>query len=379
MTLNMNTRLVNYTSEHTTQMGAKEWNIADVTDSVLVTLSDNLPGGWHFDNFTEDHMVAKDSGGFQLLMDPSLANGFDVEGLIARHMEVGFGPNDTIISADFPIPRRDGISNEETLQRQKTSKAWYDQMKAKIPLTVPVVHGRTAEDIEAHLEMYELDETEGVCIGSNLAQAKPRVYDHLKKGGQVKDTTKRPSTTELWLEAIPMMKAVRNNERSIFLLGAGGMNAAPIAALLGADAVDATSWRLNAMMRKIFCSDHGRYIRLGVKPNYEEEWSKTFLQERLQDDHYPFAGMTFEELIRAFQLEGAAGTEVCKLHNIYEMDRDAKRVSEYEGDPDGLASMLEDRFHSTWKDHANLKVLRAALASVKSDATGDGNFSNYKR
>lgn len=375
----MNRRIVNYTSEHTAQMGAKEWNIADVTDSVLVTLTDNLRPGWHFENFTNDHFVAKDSGGFELLMNPEKAEGFDVEGLIERHKEVGFGPNDTIISADFPIPRKEGISNKETLQRQLTSKVWYDQMKAEIPLTVPVVHGRTAEDIEAHMEMYELDETQEVCLGSNLAQAKPRVYDHLKKGGQATETIRRPSTTELWLEAIEMMAVVRNNERPVFLLGAGGMNAAPIAALLGATAVDATSWRLNAMMRKIFCSDHGRFIRLGMKPNYEQDWAKAFLQDRLQDDYYPFAGMTFEELIRAFQLGGAAGTEVCKLHNIYEMDRDAKRVSEYEGDPDGLAAMLVTRYNSTWRDHANLRVLDAALASVKSDATVSDNLSNHKR
>ncbi len=379
--LNMNTQFVNYTSEHTAQMGCKDWNIADVTDHILVALTDNLTKGWHYENFTEDNKVAKDSGGFQLLMNPLLAKDFDVKALIARHIEVGFGLNDTIISADFPIHRGriGGLSDEETLLRQITSTEWYIQMKAEIPQTVPVVHGRTAEDIKKHLEMYELDEKDEVCLGSNLAQAKPRVYDHLKKGGQrTGPPTRRPTTTELWMEAIDMMAEVRNNERPVFLLGAGGMNAAPIAALLGATSVDATSWRLNAMMRKIFCSDHGRYIKMGLGANYEQEWATDFLRERLEDDKYPFAGMTFEELVRALRLPGAAGTEVCKLHNIYEMDRDATRVSEYEGDPDGLTSMLEERFNSTWKDHANLRVLAKAHASVKSDASVN-EISNLKR
>ena len=59
----------NYTSEQTAMMGSKDWNIADVTDSVLVTLTDKLTEGWHFDNFSEENLVAKDSGGFELLMD----------------------------------------------------------------------------------------------------------------------------------------------------------------------------------------------------------------------------------------------------------------------------------------------------------------------
>ena len=86
----------------------------------------------------------------------------------------------------------------------------------------------------------------------------------MKKGGQKpKQRGIRPSTTALWFDAIDMMSEVRNNERPVFLLGAGGMNAAPIAALLGAKSVDATSWRLNAMMKKIFCTNHGRYINMG--------------------------------------------------------------------------------------------------------------------
>jgi len=376
----MNTRIVNYTSEHTAQMGTKHWKIGDVTDSVLVTLAGaDLPKGWHFENFTEDHKVAKDSGGFELLMNPSLARSFDVDALISKHIDIGYGPKDTIISADFPISRAFPITSEEALQRQTTSTQWYNRMKLEIPLTVPVVHGRDPDEMENHLEMYELDEKQEVCMGSNLAEAKARVYDHMKKGGQVKAKKGRPSTTKLWLDVIEMMKVVRNNEREVFLLGAGGMNAAPIAALLGATSVDATSWRLNAMMRKIFCTDHGRYIRVGMNPNYEQDWAKDFLEERLQDENYPFAGMTFEELIRAFHLRGAAGTEVCKLHNIYELDRDAQRISDYAGDPDGLASMLTDRFHSTWKDSNNLRVLDAALASIKSDASVAENISNLKR
>jgi hypothetical protein len=371
----------NYTSEQTAMMGSKNWNIADVTDSVLVTLTDKLTEGWHFDNFSEENLVAKDSGGFELLMNPTLAKDFDVNGLIQRHKEVGFGPNDTIISADFPIPRQDGLTNEETLRRQITSKEWFDYMKSEISVTVPVVHGRTPDDVARHIDMYELDENQEVCFGSNLAQAKGRVYDSLKKGGQKpKQRGIRPSTTALWFDAIDMMSEVRNNERPVFLLGAGGMNAAPIAALLGAKSVDATSWRLNAMMKKIFCTDHGRFINVGRdRVNYDQPWATEFLKERLQDDKYPFAGMTFEELIQAFKLPGAASTEVCKLHNIYELDRDAERLSDFSGDPTGLAKMLHKRFSSTWVDRNNLKVLDRAYSSVGGDASVQDGTSNYKR
>tara|TARA_B100001094_G_scaffold21762_1_gene18381 strand:+ start:8793 stop:9926 length:1134 start_codon:yes stop_codon:yes gene_type:complete len=373
-------KFLNYTSEHPATMGSKNWKIADVTDSVLVDLSKIKEPGWHFENFTEDNFVAKDSGGFLFLENPSLAKDFDVEGLIDKHRKVGFGPNDTIISADFPIPRMDGISDEEALKRQKTSKEWYELMKSEISVTVPVVHGRNDVDIERHIDMYELDEKEQVCFGSNLAQAKARVYDSMKKGGQKpKQKGIRPSTTSLWYEAIDMMSVIRNNERPVFLLGAGGMNAAPIAALLGAKSVDATSWRLNAMMKKIFCTDHGRFINVGRKPNYEEDWATEFLKERLQDDYYPFAGMTFDELIAAFNLPGAAGTEVCKLHNIYELDRDAERLSDFEGDPTGLADMLYERFHSTWVDRNNLKVLHKAYNSIRGDATVNKDVLNYTR
>mgnify|MGYP007045450321 CR=1 FL=1 len=40
------------------------------------------------------------------------------------------------------------------------------------------------ENVEKAIE--ELDEKQEVCMGSNLAEAKARVYDHMKKGGQVK-------------------------------------------------------------------------------------------------------------------------------------------------------------------------------------------------
>lgn len=341
-------------------------NIADLTDTVLVTLNAGLPDDWHHKTFKYNTKVAKDSGGFQFLMNPEKAEGFDVDRLIRDHHRVGFGKQDIIITADVPIPTGVELDSATITNRQVQTTTWFERMRKTIPQTAPVLHGQTVRQIRNHFDMYSLNDSELVCLGSNLAQGQTRVMDRVGKGKQRgKETKNLIPKLKLWKRNIDCIKQL--GENPLFLLGAGGMNAAPIAALLGAECVDASSWRLNGMMRQIYDTKHGRYIKCGTKKsrNIESPIFQDFLKERLTDDDYIFHGMNVEDLTRAFSADGTVGTEMRCYHNLWELKRDAEVISEFEDDPCGLVNMLKKRWSSSgWTDHQNLKILDMAAQAV---------------
>ena len=88
---------------------------------------------------------------------------------------------------------------------------------------------------------------------------------------------------------------------------------------------------------------------------------------RLKDEDYPFYGMSLKDFTKVLQLEGGKATEIRGIHNAWELKKDNELYNEYEGDPDGLARMLEKRWTSTnWTDHQNLKLLNKAKECIKS-------------
>jgi hypothetical protein len=351
----------NYASENVMMIDKRKFTMEDLTSRVLVTINAKLPRGWHDETFKKTTRVAKDSGGFKLLQEPQLAESFSVDRLIDEHNRIGYGANDIIVSADFPVPNDAGLPSREVRARQVTSVDWYEQMKEKIPQTVPVLHGRTTREIEAHMEMY--GETEMVCVGSNLALGTPsNVVGRLGQGKKRGEASQVVSKENLWKRIIETMKIL--DDRDVFLLGAGGMNAAPIAALLGATAVDATSWRVNAMLKQVFATDYGRFIKVGSRnDNMDKLWAQDFLESRTTDESYPFFGMNLKGLQRLLRTSNDARS----VHNLWESQNDATRVSEFESDPEGLHQMLKQRFTSSgWSDWKNLKLLDKAIEARRS-------------
>ncbi len=355
----------NYASENLERVGKRNIPLDKFSDAVLITVNKDLPRNWHHDNFEEKTKVAKDSGGFKLLQNPLLGDTFDVKQLIDRHKNIGFGRNDIIISADFPIPTGQHLTKGEKERRQLLSVEWYDMMKKEIHQTIPAVHGQTLAEILHHKSMYGLD-ADMLAFGSNLAQTKPEnVMGRLNGGWSSGKKTKLTSAKTVWERIFECVPAL---ESDVFLLGAGGMNAAPLAAMIGAKAVDATSWRVNAKMWAIYNTVNGRYVRCGDKNNnIMTTKNQEFLQMRLSDEDYPFYGMKLSDLNKVFQSAGAKATEVREIHNVWELKKDNEVYNEYEGDPDGLAQMLEKRWRSSgWTDYKNLKMLQCAKEVAKS-------------
>ena len=124
----------NFASEQW-QLINDDWNPSNHTESVLVTIGGNNIADWHNKTFERSIKVAKDSGGFALLMKPQLAKSFDLEKLIRNHKLIGYYDHDIILSADFPIPRNMDLSDEEIRYRQQKSVDWYNLMKSEIPQT----------------------------------------------------------------------------------------------------------------------------------------------------------------------------------------------------------------------------------------------------
>ena len=354
----------NYISEIIECIGKRQLSLDRFTDSILVTVYDprknnklNLPKGWHDANFKTRTRVAKDSGGFRLLVDPELGKVFDVNKVIEAHNRIGFGDHDIIMAADFPIPTGVSLSNEEVARRHILSVEWYDTMKKQLPQTIPALHGRNLEEILYHKSMYGIEEKQLVMLGSNLAQTTPpnamgRIGKGRKRGEPAKVTPKK-KVWERIMEVVPKL------ESDVFLLGAGGMNAAPIASMLGASHTDASSWRLNAKMFAIYNTVNGRYVKCGDKgKNIMVSKNQDFLKTRLEDESYPFYGMKLEHLNKVFQSHGSKATEIRGIHNVWELKKDNEVYNEFEGDPDGLAKMLRKRWTSSgWTDHQNLKLL----------------------
>ena len=100
------------------KLEGRKWKVTDMTDTLLTTV---IPmkrlNGFHDENFDSNQQIAKDSGGFALLKDPTLAEELDVESLIQRHIEFGVKDNDMRMTLDFPIPRCLPFDKNEVVKR----------------------------------------------------------------------------------------------------------------------------------------------------------------------------------------------------------------------------------------------------------------------
>lgn len=377
--------MLNFKSESEPGRYSEGWekdptDLRNRTDTVLITIKNNLDDGYHENTFDLNrHKIAKDSGGFNFLGNPELALDFNVDGLIEKHKKIGVHETDIIISADFPVPRFAGISANEMKDRQQMTRDWFEQMTVDIPQTIPVLHGLTAADLIANQFDYDLAKGTMVAVGSNLAQTTHRIYDKLNGGKKGATAKKLVSKKMIWDTIIDTAAGLRREDREFFMLGAGGMNASKLCALLGANCVDATSWRGNAMLRQIFDTVHGRYIKVGdERNNMNREWAQQHLREIWNDETYPFgreAGLTFNDMTYLLRTSNDARC----AHNVWELEADSKRLTEYEDDPDGLYRHLKAGWSSTsWTDYQNLKRLDQAYASIN-DASVQTTFDNFAK
>ena len=371
----------NFTSENAEYIGKRPYDVRELTDSMLITINDRIGDGFSHQEFTAKHQVAKDSGGFNFLQNPELASNFKVEDLVANHRRIGIKDNDIIIAADFPIPRFTGLTKNDVAERHKVSCDWFEQMHAEIPQTIPVIHGRTADEAIHHLNQYDIDNDIMVGFGSNLAQSTRRVMDRIGNAN-IKSETTIVSKAKLWDVNLNTCEQLRKEEKDFFLLGAGGMNAAKIATMLGAKCVDATSWRLNAMLRQLMDCESGRFIKVGKKNNLHKPWAANHMKKVWNTDSYPFskaAGFTFKEMMDLLRSDGAGGTSARGLHNVWEQDQDALELSTYNDDPDGLYRHIMKQWNKTSYHHSmNKKVLEKAWNS-RTGASQAGLFTNFHK
>ena len=235
----------NYTSDNATwisgEAGGRKWKVTDMTDTLLTTV---IPmkrlNGFHDENFDSNQQIAKDSGGFALLKDPTLAEELDVESLIQRHIEFGVKDNDMRMTLDFPIPRCLPFDKNEVVKRQFMTALWWEEMEKSLPGTIPIFHGRDREEVIEHREMYNMDDRL-FAFGSNLAQS---TYTQMDEMGRER---KKPKKTlvqreKLWEVITDVSKELREWNQPWFLLGAGGMKANQLPGFTRSF-VDGTSWR----------------------------------------------------------------------------------------------------------------------------------------
>tara|TARA_B100001287_G_scaffold276629_1_gene288316 strand:- start:6858 stop:7988 length:1131 start_codon:yes stop_codon:yes gene_type:complete len=365
----------NYTSETASLIGKRPLDIRNHTETILITVDNKLEDG--YSKKLSSNRVAKDSGGFKFLMEPEKAEDFDVNTLVESHRRIGLNDNDIIIAADFPIPRFANLTDEEVINRQQTSCDWYTEMKEVIPQTIPVIHGRNAKEILYHLNNYNTDGMVG--FGSNLAQSTHRVMSRI---GAAKTDSTKPlvSKSDLWQVIIEASEELLQQDRKFFLLGAGGMNAAKIATMLGAECVDATSWRLNAMTRRLMDAEHGRFIKVGRDSTLHKEWADSHLRKAHQEDDHPFGyakGYAFDEMIALLSADGAEATTARGLHNIWELDRDAKELSEMADDPDRLKQHILNQWQGTGYHHSLNKKILAQAYDIRKGASPADEFINF--
>lgn len=365
----------NYTSETACLIGRRPMDIRNQTDTILITVDEKLEDG--YSTKLTKNRVAKDSGGFHFLQNPEAAVGFDVNELIESHRRIGVNKDDIIIAADFPVPRFSNLSAQEVATRQQTSCSWFNEMSAAIPQTIPVIHGRNATEALDHLTNYNTDGMVG--FGSNLAQSTQRVMSRIgaAKNASSHDLVRKE---DLWQVIIETSEGLLAQDRQFFLLGAGGMNAAKIATMLGAECVDATSWRLNAMTRKLMAADLGRFIRVGSSSTTDKEWAQAHLRSIHDEDTYPFGkanGYTFDEMLAALSADKAIGTSARGLHNIWELDRDAQTLGELADDPDALYKHITGQWNTTGYHHSqNRKILQKAYETRTGSSPAE-EFLNF--
>ena len=373
--MEMRPLMENYTSETACLIGKRPMDIRDQTDTILISVDKKLEDG--YSNKLTRNRVAKDSGGFHFLQNPDAAADFDVNTLVETHRRIGVNDNDIIIAGDFPVPRFADLSDAEVAMRQQTSVDWFNEMKQEIPQTIPVIHGRNAVEVLNHLNEYHVDGMVG--FGSNLAQATHRVMSRI---GAAKADSTNPlvSKEDLWRVIIETSEGLVREDRKFFLLGAGGMNAAKVATMLGAECVDATSWRLNAMTRRLMDAEHGRFIKVGRTSTVHKEWADSHLRSVHMEDDYPFglaSDYNYDEMLALLSADGANATTARGIHNIWELDRDAKELSEMADDPDRLNRHILKQWEGTGYHHSlNKKVLQKAYESRKGASTAD-EFLNF--
>tara|TARA_B100000927_G_scaffold288753_1_gene283941 strand:- start:1441 stop:2577 length:1137 start_codon:yes stop_codon:yes gene_type:complete len=372
----------NYTSDKATwisgEAGGRKWKVTDMTDTLLTTV---IPmkrlKGFHDENFDSNQQIAKDSGGFALLKDPTLAEELDVESLIQRHVEFGVKDNDMRMTLDFPIPRCLPFDRNEVVKRQFMTALWWEEMEKSLPGTIPIFHGRNREEVIEHREMYNMDDRL-FAFGSNLAQS---TYTQMDEMGRER---KKPKKTlvqreKLWEVITDVSKELREWNQPWFLLGAGGMKASQLAWIHGASFVDGTSWRMSAMHHQLMLPEIGRYAYIGYKRNNtEKENIKNYLMYLWNEvEDWPFhkdkSNLTLYEVLKAMTNGTGVATGLRAQHNIWALDRDAAFATSFAGDPEGYARhLLEINGH----DGRFRKLVKKAIVSVK-DASIQQNLLNY--
>jgi len=381
-----NPLMENYSSDNAKwisgEAGGRKWKVSDTTDTILTTV---IPmkklKGFHNNNFSSNQKIAKDSGGFALLANPSLAENLDVEKLIDRHIEFGVNDNDLRMTLDFPIPRCVPMDDLEVTKRQLMTSYWWEEMDKSLPGTIPIFHGRNREEVKRHRYMYNMDDNRIFAFGSNLAQSTPPQMDEMGRERKKPKNKQLVQREHLWNIITDVSKDFRATDQKWFLLGAGGMKASQLAWIHGASYVDGTSWRISAMHHQLMLPEIGRYAYIGrSRNNTQKEIIRNYLTYLWNDvEDYPFhkdrVNISLDELLKSMADGTGNAMGLRSKHNVWALDRDANFATNFAGDPEGYANHL---LTISKHDGRFRKLVKKSIISVKS-ATIQNNLFNYTK
>lgn len=289
-----------------------------------------------FANRLRDRLQAKgplllDSGGFTNLISGRPSLSVQTVGDIFASCDADF-----FLSLDLPPTAQ--CSKRERNRRYGVTLGFFDAIAKRVGLKrlVPIVHGRTVDEIAANAESLRRISTDPpmVCIGG--------LVPLLRRTGGVRS---EPS------EAITFIANSLSLIRSVFpssilhLLGAGAPRTIIAALALGADSVDSIAWRRAAGFGTVFTPGSGeRFVT--AQPRQRSSSRPQVQAEELASCLCPICeGLPTSERIAAL----STGYRARSAHNAWVLLEEAKRFQRAKGSGAGaLASHLQSRLPAGW-------------------------------
>jgi len=307
-----------------------------------------------------NHTIAYDSGGFAFLIG-KIRQPPDPSKTIRIYKSLGFNKNDFLIQLD--LPPQYFMRKEERIALIAKSAQYYHYMRSKINGNIiGVVHGWDHEELKLSLEL--LLNPDKIALGTYMPVTKPYAMKTIGLGSFAvkavlpEKTIATPSgNAEKVLLRVPRKVVYERltlafnilREYEVFCLGGSGPNSAHLIFYLGAKYVDGSSWRLAALLWRIYVPELGEFS-VGRKKIAKKLNDKAIAKIKEHYHDSPLRDIPFHYFIAKIRENGTEAFILRALWNAFVVKVEEQIANEFSGDPDRYYKYLLRRWaNSPWR------------------------------
>lgn len=353
-----------------------------------------------FRRIFSNHVIAYDSGGFAFLLG-KIKQPPDPGKTVRIYKSLGFNRKDFLIQLD--LPPQYFMCKEERIALIVKSAQYYHYMRSKLNgNVVGVVHGWDLEELKLSLEL--LLDPDKIALGTYIPVTKPYAMKTIGLGSYAaravlpektvatpsclaesktffktlgnkliglgsyantknsiawsRKTIATPSgNAEKVLQRVPKKVVYERltlafnllRDYEVFCLGGSGPNTAHLIFYLGAKYIDGSSWRLAALLWRIYVPELGEFS-VGKKKIAKRLNDRAIAKIREYYYESPLRDISFNHFIAKIKQNGTEAFVLRALWNAYVMKVEEEIANNFACDPDRYYKYLSKRWsNSPWR------------------------------